>query len=394
MNRIQANLAVILSTVPCVLAFVLGGISVADEPNRSAVSTHELGPHWDTTHSSLLSMAVSPDGQLLATAGTLPGNAASLGDVIVKALRGSVPTGGVQLRLLDDGQVTQQVNNLSKTIRQVVFSPDGKTLAIGCGSWTGRGQVVLVESATGKILTRFAGHSGWVHSVAFSPDGNRIISGGSKSPRYDQLYGGEVWVWDVRTGEGQRIWLSNQHSVISTAYSPDGRHFATAGGDQGMITLWDAETDEPKFQMNEHTLLPSGLAFSADGETLVAANSGWGSIPPHRYDAKLIFWDVTTGRSKKTVNVTKWWPERRTIVFGELAFSPDGKYLALPMGSWNRGGNWAQLSLLNVEQPAEGQTVFAAENHRPVTSAGFSDSGKILIAAFGNGEIRRWRIDK
>jgi WD40 repeat protein len=381
--------------LPCVFAFVFACSCVADEPNHGSAQIQEIEPRWeDVEHGSVLSMALSPDGQVLASAGNLPGDASTFGDRILKAARGYVLTGGVQLRRTSDGQVTGQVNNLLTTVRHVVFSPDGKTLAIACGSWTEPGQVVLIESATGRILTRLSGHSGWVHKVCFSPDGNRILSWGSKSPRYDKVPGGEVWLWDAATGEGRKIWSSDSHYGCSVAYSPDGRHFAAAGGDRGLVTLWDAKTVQPKFELKGRGSRSAAPVFSPDGQTLVARENGWGVILPHRYDARLIFWDVSTGGAKQTVNVTKWWPERRTIIFGELAFSPDGKYLAVPMGSWNRGGKWAQLNLLNVEQPNDVETVFAADQHHPATSAFFCDGGHILIAAFGNGEFRRWRIER
>ncbi|WP_442511495.1 WD40 repeat domain-containing protein [Novipirellula sp. SH528] len=384
-----------LRCLPCVFAFAFAYSSVADEPDFSSTLTQEIEPRWENAaHGSLLSLALSPDGKILASAGTLPGNASSFGDLIVRAVKRRVPTGGVQLRRTEDGQVMAEVNNLLTTVRHVAFSADGKTLAIACGSWTEPGKLVLIESATGKILTRLSGHSGWVHKVAFSPNGKQIISWGSKSPRYDEVRGGEIRLWDAVTGEGRRIWYSDIHNGCSVAYSPDGQHFATVGGDRGLVTLWDANTLQPKFAMDGGNSWSGGLVFSPDGKTLVARENGWGTILPHRYDARLIIWDVLTGQATQTVNVTKWWPERRTINFGELAFSPDGKLLAVPLGSWNRGGKWAELKLLNVEQPMEVKTVFAAEQHHPAVSAVFSDRGRLLIAAFGSGEVRRWRVKR
>ncbi len=385
----------LLRSLPCVFTFAFAYSCVAEEPDPSIALTEEIEPCWENAaHGSLLSLALSPDGEILASAGTLPGDASSFGDVIVRAVKRRVPTGGVQLRRTADGQVMAQVNNLLTTVRHVAFSADGKTLAIACGSWTEPGKVVLIESATGKILTRLSGHSGWVHKVAFSPNGKQMISWGSKSPRYDRVRGGEIWLWDAVTGEGRRIWHSDVHNGCSVAYSPDGQHFATVGGERGLVTLWDANTIEPKFEMDGGHSWSGGLVFSPDGKTLVARENGWGIRLPHRYEARLIFWDVSTGRPKQTVNVTKWCPERRTINFGELAFSPDGKLLAVPMGSWNHGGKWAQLKLLNVEQPKEVRTVFTAEQLHPDVSAVFSDSGRILIAAFGSGEVKRWRIKR
>lgn len=74
------------------------------------------------------------------------------------------------------------------------------------------------------------GHSQKVFTVAFSPDGSRIVSGGNDAV---------IRIWDAEAFE-QRVALPGHESYIhSLAFSPDGRILASGSGD-GTVRVWDA----------------------------------------------------------------------------------------------------------------------------------------------------------
>ena len=107
------------------------------------------------------------------------------------------------------------------------------------------------------------GHAGSVWSVAFSPDGKRIVTGSDDAT---------AKVWDAETGQELLTLKGHTGSVISVAFSPDGKRIVT-GSDDKTVKVWDAAT-------GQETPHPQGAhsrgqqrGFSPDGKRIVTGES-------------------------------------------------------------------------------------------------------------------------
>ena len=116
---------------------------------------------------------------------------------------------------------------LEGSVTSVAFSQYYTTLA----SASQDGTIRLWDPGSGRHKTTLEGHTGWIWSMAFSPDGRTLASGGSW-PNYT------VRLWEIGSGQRKATLEGHTSYVHSVAFSPDGKTLASASRD-GTILLWD-----------------------------------------------------------------------------------------------------------------------------------------------------------
>jgi WD40 repeat protein len=131
---------------------------------------------------------------------------------------------------------------------------------------------------SGRELRRLQGHKDQVLSVAFSPSGQRALTGSAD---------GSVRLWDLRSGKEAMIWEGVSDQVWTVAFSPDERYAAwecaefAAGrppargsaaweGAEWTVVLWDLQSNSAAHRFKGHTAKVMSLAFSPDGRCLVS----------------------------------------------------------------------------------------------------------------------------
>jgi WD40 repeat protein len=181
----------------------------------------------------LIAMALSPDGERLATT--------SLNKQVALW---EVATGKRAHRFTGVGRPA--------------FAPDGRTLVLG-----DQGVLKRFDVETGQQVAHWGSSREAVFSLSFSPDGRQIASIAFSSPEID--------IWDSASVRVAGTLVGHHAAVGAVAFSPDGRTLASGGLDQ-TVRLWDLSSGQVVAVGNGHTARISALAFAPDGQRLASAS--------------------------------------------------------------------------------------------------------------------------
>lgn len=370
---------------------------------------------WSAESGAILSVAFSPDGQLLASSGqdctirvwnmatrrccyVLRGHQQRVRTVAFSP-KGRILASGSDDPLIclwdvRSGQLISTLTGHSSWISSLSFSPDGETLASGSEDQSVR----LWNSETQQVLKVLQGHNNGVWSIALHPNGHEVISGGQDRylRRWDlasgsvqhSLLGHTGWVlsvaysadgrwfasgsedrtvclWDVHTGARKVVWNEHQHEVWSVAFEPTGAWVASGSLD-GVIKLWSLDTPHSLRTLTDHTRGIWAIAISPDGQRLASGSQ----------DRTVRLWDTSTGQCLQVLQEDDCW-------IRSLAFSPDGRYLV-------SSGSTGNVQLWDLHQQTH--QIWSAHDSL-VLAVAFSPDSQRLATCGGDRSIKIWNVN-
>jgi energy-coupling factor transporter ATP-binding protein EcfA2 len=245
-------------------------------------------------------------------------------------------------------------------ICSIAFSPDGRLVASGGSDH----MVKIWEVHSGRLLQQLIGHASTVRSVDFSSDGRLLASGsGDKT----------VKMWEISSGHLLQTLSNHTEAVSSVAFSPDSRLLASGSADK-TVKVWEVNSGRLLHTLSESGGFIDGVAFSPNGHLLAAAETGHKTVR---------VWEVASGRLIYTLKHggSMIWLE--LVATNRVAFSPDSRLLA--------SANVDKT--VKIWEVASGRLLRTLSGHTDyVRSVAFSPDGRLLASGSADRTVKVWEV--
>ncbi|MEU3912023.1 protein kinase [Streptomyces sp. NPDC029721] len=364
-GRVRAMFTAIVSVL---LVFAVGAAAVAFDQQRAAVRERDTVRYQQILANAdrLRDTDLSPSAQLALAAHRMrPGEATA-----------------TRLAVAANSPLSTSLPGIDRPVTGVAYGPDGKVLAVSLGVTDGSTVQLwnVADPARPALLSRFAGSgTNAVDSLAFSPDGKVLATGGS-----DRL----VRLWNTAdpahpSAIGRP--LEGMGLVWSVAFSPAGTFLAAAADTSATgsgVWLWNvADPAKPVLSRRVTTDDSRSLAFSRDGRRLAAV------VKPEPGKYALRLWSLPDDAQPPVDG-----PTTAVDALASVAFAPDGRTLATggidtTVRLWNIGDPARITPATDLELPLYGHTA-------PLSALAFSPDGSMLLTGSNDHSARLWDVSR
>lgn len=235
-----------------------GMVSFCHVGDQKIVEVLELGQEI------IQAISFSPDGELVA-----------IGSGVWSEGEGRFATGKLRILRAETEDFVKVWNEFQSPVNSVAFSPDGSLLA--AGSWDGQVKVWQVKDWSFKYSVR--AYRGWVRCVVFSPKGELMVAAGFSYQPMGSWWETPIPIWRAQDGTylsslrvGTLGFIRGHRGPINTvAFSPNGQILASGGNDK-TVKIWNIE-GYLLCSLEGHIGLVNAVAFSPDGQFLASGDS-------------------------------------------------------------------------------------------------------------------------
>lgn len=294
-------------------------------------------------------------------------------------------------RVVEDTTPSLRLSGHAASVTSVAWSSDGQYILTGSRDRTVR----IWDAATGQQVRLLDNID--VASVAWSPDGQRILTGGSDST---------ARIWDMHNGQLLQAFGGHAAPINAVAWSPDGQHILI-GNDDNTASIWDLQTGQRRI-LRGHTDKVLAVAWSPNGKLILTGSADktarvWDAangkpirrLTGHISRVLAVAWNpdsnqVLTGSDDRTARIWRLDEQvdgRLLNGFNEIvyaaAWSPDGRYVLT--GSWDR--------IVRVWDAASGTLVQHISGHKDIVlSVAWSPDGQKIVTGSDDHLGRIWDV--
>lgn len=370
--------------------------SVIFSPDRTQIASAGMDGSirlWDATTGKLLKIVVAPE--------TNHGDKEWFVAISFSADGRYLLSASHDAKLWDcaTGKLLKTFTGFASASTAAIFSPDGSRLAFG----NHEGMLGLLDLRNGSVLQRVGAHQVDTLSLAISPDGSQLLSGGIGEPQLKR--------WSFPGLIEQASYAGHASRVISTCFSPDGQR-AASGGDDGILKIWNIKdgaavasarvADYKVYQCSfssDNTLIRTvGLMKTRGDNSRIAEwginglqfrhDLGAGLLAPDRTHA-LVVEPVKdpTSAPQRTYHLLNLASKKQEGSFagieqGVLAFSPVKKLLLV--------NDYDKSRLIFYDATTGKNWVSSSAHTAPINSADITPDGTRAVSTSDDGTIRLW----